>query len=358
MVLVFLLPIVLLASAQGSQQQQLIQHTSADDFSNPKAMHLAEVKGDAVFLSPRKGEDAIFLSRTLKPTNSFDAVLASWNVKCPQGAGFSVEIRVSATGSSEWSPFLYVGDWGAMMPRPGRVKKCSSGVIDVDWFRGKNPCDRIQYRVKAKTNKKGRSLRISRMTLCLSLGIANPTDSAQTSKLAPKSWKRRLKVPYRSQKWEDKQISYRICSPTSVTMLMAYRGVKKPTEVVAHRCYDETHEIYGNWTRAIQGAFSFGVPGYLTRFSDWEDVRAMIAQGQPLIISIAAQKGQLTGAPYSMTEGHLLVLCGFDKNGNVEVNDPAAKNARAGQTTYLRKELEEVWMKRGGTTYVILSRGR
>jgi hypothetical protein len=75
--------------------------------------------------------------------------------------------------------------------------------------------------------------------------------------------------------------------------------------------------------------------------------------GQPLIISIAAKPGQLRGAPYESTAGHLLVLCGLDEHGKVLVNDPAAISRQAGQLAYFREDLETVWLARGGTAYVL-----
>jgi hypothetical protein len=163
-------------------------------------------------------------------------------------------------------------------------------------------------------------------------------------------------VPFRSQRAEDPKIAGSICSPTSVAMLLAYRGVDRPTAEVAELLYDREHEIYGNWPRAVQGAFTSGVPGYLTRFSGWSAVEDAIAREQPLVISIRAKKGQLTGAPYEKTDGHLLVLCGFDANGDCLVNDPAARDAEHGQITYERSELEACWMGNGGVAYVLLPR--
>ena len=100
---------------------------------------------------------------------------------------------------------------------------------------------------------------------------------------------------------------------------------------------------------------SFGVPGYIDRFSDWAKVEKCIANGQPLVISIKAAMGELKGALYDYTNGHLIVLTGFDKDGNVAVNDCAVRKAEQGQIHYLREDLEKVWMKtKGGTAYVLL----
>jgi hypothetical protein len=48
------------------------------------------------------------------------------------------------------------------------------------------------------------------------------------------------------------------------------------------------------------------------------------------------------------------VLVGFDAQGHPIVNDPAAASDQTVQRTYLRHELETLWLKHsGGTTYII-----
>src|SRR5690606_38594615 len=167
-----------------------------------------------------------------------------------------------------------------------------------------------------------------------------------------------LPISFRSQRVEEPSIAGRICSPTSVAMVLAYRGVEVPTAEVASRIFDGAHGIYGNWSRAVQSAFTWGVPGYLARFSRWEDVERAIASGQPLIVSIRVRPGELPGAPYPSTAGHLLVITGFDDDGNVLVNDPAASDARLGQIAHSRERFENVWMRNGGTSYVLLASKR
>jgi hypothetical protein len=145
-------------------------------------------------------------------------------------------------------------------------------------------------------------------------------------------------------------------APTSLAMLLAFRGVERPTLEVAQRAFDARHDLYGNWTRNVQAAWSFGVPGHLARFADWKGVAAELERGQPLVISIAAKAGELAGAPYASTEGHLLVVTGFDGKGGVLVNDPAAEDAAKGKRVYRADELAKVWLARGGTAYVLRPR--
>jgi glucose-6-phosphate dehydrogenase assembly protein OpcA len=107
---------------------------------------------------------------------------------------------------------------------------------------------------------------------------------------------------------------------------------------------------------AVQAACTLGVPGYLARFARWSEVERAVAAGQLLVISVRAQEGELRGAPYRSTDGHLLVLRGFAENGDVEVDDPAARTREAGQTRYSRADLEKVRFRQGGTAYVLLPR--
>ncbi|NIV34442.1 MAG: peptidase C39 family protein, partial [Anaerolineae bacterium] len=67
-------------------------------------------------------------------------------------------------------------------------------------------------------------------------------------------------------------------------------------------------------------------------------------------------KGQLEGAAVNSSGGHLSVVVGFDQKGNPIVNDPAAdpEEGELVQRTYLRSELEAVWLESsGGTVYLI-----
>ena len=68
---------------------------------------------------------------------------------------------------------------------------------------------------------------------------------------------------------------------------------------------------------------------------------------------------QLSGAPIASSSGHLLVLAGFDAQGNPMVNDPAAPSDQSVQRTYRRAQFERLWLARsGGTAYVIYPEGR
>lgn len=308
--------------------------------------------GDAgVRLEPSKGDHAVFTSRECTAPFPFNELLPSWNVEVPEDGGFVVELRAAETQESTWSPWLRVGAWGKQ-PDVKKVVKFDGGRIAIDYMIARKRMRRVQYRIIAS----GAVQTLRRFALCFSDRTGKATPAPPSPVPISGRWDRRLPVPFKTQKIDDERLAGRICSPTSVAMLLAYRGVDRPAAEVARRLFDADHDIYGNWTNAVQGAFTYGVPGFVARFAHWSEVQAMIARGQPLIISIAAKEGELTGAPYEKTAGHLLVLCGFDGKGGVTVNDPAARDAKRGQITYSMKELEHVWLRRGGTSYVLLQK--
>jgi len=305
--------------------------------------------------------EAVFTAPVQRGDHPFRELLPSWNVDAPPRTGFVVELRVEsrvdADGESSWSPWMHVGDWGdpsLAVPLAERVTRCAGGAVDVDVFRGERAFEAAQLRVRARVLDPGATLRVRRLTLCFSdleraVAARTPPD--------PRPWGTILDVAPRSQRTESDAIAARICSPTSVAMVLAHFGVQASTRDVAARAFDPAHDLYGGWPRNVQTAYSFGVAGYVARFSDWAEVERLVAARTPLVVSIGVEPGQLHGAPYASTQGHLIVLLGFDAAGNCVVDDPAAEDARSVRRTYLRSEMETVWMRRGGTAYVFEGRG-
>lgn len=313
--------------------------------ANPRDEHLV-LQPDGFDLE----HAASFVTATTSSAQPFHDLLTSWNFDAPTGTGFTVEIAVKSA-NDPWSDWLFVGDWGDVPVLP-KATTCDGGKVDTDFFRGEKHFDaaRVRVRAFAKDGAAKREVAIDRLALCFS----DRDAKTPCSRAAPSSRPAiALDVPFRSQRTDKPEIAGRICSPTSLSMVLAYRGVDRPTGDVAARAYDAANDIYGNWPRNVQAAYSFGVPGYLTRFACWSDVEDMLAIGQPVIASIGVKEGELAGAPYAKTGGHLIVITGFDADGSVRVNDPAATDAAKGVLVYRRADMQKVWLDRGGTAYVL-----
>lgn len=321
-----------------------------------------KVQDDPPGVCPMAGApaSAVYTSRVIEPPFPFNELIPSCNVDVPEGAGFAMEVRVGRSDDDDWSPFYYLGSWGKAPLVEPKIVQSQHGLVHVDYFRSTQTFDRIQYRMHLSASTHGRSPAIRRFVLAYSHTTGDAGFLARGRREAgdagPRSgWERRLPVPWRSQLGEEPAIAGRVCSPTCVAMVMAYRGVDRSTAEVARVAYDEENDIYGNWARAVQGAYCFGVPGYLMRFGNWDSVKRCIADGQPVIASVRIDRGQLSNEPSRVSTGHLLVITGFDGNGNVHVNDPVVSSSQQGVTRHPMDDLTKIWLAHGGVGYILLS---
>ena len=168
------------------------------------------------------------------------------------------------------------------------------------------------------------------------------------------------------------------CSPTSTAMVLGYYDAlpsrsayawvddayrDRVVDHVARMTYDQQLSGTGNWSFNTAYAASRTGRAFVTRLRHLRQAERFIAAGIPLIASVTFGSGELTGAPISSTNGHLLVVVGFRRNGDVVVNDPAAATRRGARRTYDRGQFEDAWLKRfssggslrgsGGLVYVV-----
>ena len=157
------------------------------------------------------------------------------------------------------------------------------------------------------------------------------------------------------------------CSATSTAMVLGYYGISPtPTGITpghvdavvdhtAKMVYDHGYRGTGNWAfNTAYAATLVAGDSYVTRMRDLREAEDFIAAGVPVIASIAFGRNQLTGAPISASNGHLLVIVGFEADGDVVVNDPAGASNGEVRRVYDRAQLERIWIAAsGGTAYVI-----
>jgi len=174
----------------------------------------------------------------------------------------------------------------------------------------------------------------------------------------PANWNNLLTVPECSQMvYPDGGNVW--CSPTSVSMVLSYwqRETSPCEEVVRDTVagvYDWIYDGHGNWVFNTAYAGSKGYTASVRRFTSLDQVEELVKAEIPVVFSFAWKNGDLTGAAIESSNGHLAVIVGFDGSGNPIVNDPAAASDADVQRTYLRSELEAVWLNNsGGTVYII-----
>lgn len=262
--------------------------------------------------------------------SEFDRAVLSWNADGP--ALFELE----AGGDGQWR---VMGRWSER-PR----SQDGQAEVDVDTLKLKTPAKSFRFRV---TPENGATVTLVAVTYWKA-GDREPFSAAKSP-----AWGRTIEVPRRSQGVEAVDPS-KICSPTSLSMVLEHYGVKKPTAEVARGVYDHQEKIYGNWPfNTAYAHAALGREAYVRRFSGLAGLEEEIAAGRPVVISHKWRKGELDGAPINDTDGHLIVVVGFDASGDVVVNDPAAPPASV-RRVYKREQLHKTFLERGsGIAYII-----
>jgi len=312
-----------------------------------------EVPQPAPFKTVGSVQIAILESTVFTPAQSFDTLIPSWNVETPLGSSSVLEIR--AHMNNHWTRYYSFGQWsstGASSSVNGKTD--ADGTLSTDTLKLKRPATQFQYRLTLSTKAGSSQPKARLLTFSTDSRTLEPVKNAEGNR---SSWGKILKVPSYSQMVFKAGEGW--CSPTSLSMVLAFWGLDRNVPEVAARVFDTAYSGTGNWPFNTAYAASLGLEAYVTRLAGVGALEEYIARGIPVITSIGFKAGEIKGAPVAWSEGHLLVVVGFDKAGNVVVNDPAGKNEREVRRTYSRAEFERAWMGHSrGTVYLLSPRAR
>lgn len=300
-------------------------------------------------------------SPVLDAAQPFDTVIPSWNAITPAGTWVQIELRVFRPTDSHWTSYYNLGIWASGTETIERHsvngQSDTDGYVSTDtlFLRGAPVYTRYQYRVRLFTT----DLHASPSVRLISVMTSDSYKEADGLNIASdqQAWGSDINVPMRSQ------MIYKgggevWCSPTSTSMVLAYWGYSVPVPAAADATYDYVYDGNGNWPFNTAWAGSYGLEAYVTRMSSMSQIEEWISAGVPVIISYAFSEGELPGAPIASTNGHIMVVRGFDANGDVITNDPAAASDSAVRIVYDREILERLWLSHsGGTVYLIYPKG-
>ncbi|MBI6546994.1 MAG: C39 family peptidase [Cyanobacteria bacterium NC_groundwater_1444_Ag_S-0.65um_54_12] len=313
------------------------------------------------------GRELTVMSAPIQAPFPFTVAIPSWNAVAPAGTGLRFAIRIRLTEDitansiaalpTDWSPWLTLGEWGdAPPPLPDETLETPDLRINVDTLETAKPVKVFQWRYTLfRSAVATASPLLRRLAICLS-GDDTVAEGAswKVRQLATvNNWTGVLPVPFRSQETSEPRMKGSLCSPTTTFMALAYHGAAPPSlEDFARRIYDKRFDLFGVWPRAVAAAAERGLPAYVTRFRNWNQVRAELAKGHLLGASIRFKEGELERPPaYRTTKGHLLLIRGFLPSGEIVVNDPAQPQGGEG-FVWLPRDLEKAWLANGGVAYV------
>lgn len=343
---------------------KLDRFDSAETFSRGSA-EFASVSNGAVSLTDSRDADfrrGVWISPVVEADFPFVELIPSYNAIVPPNTGIRVHVRSRDAASAEWSPWLYYGQWGRTIVADNDDRprsNFSGGRVAVDVLQLRRPAAAYQVRVALQClSADAKSMPSLRRVAISYSGPSRDNAQRQANQRVQFAgrWDRSLAVPFVPQGDAPKPLSGEVCSPTSVTMVCSFFGATRPLTENALAIYDDENRIFGNWNRAVQRAGELGLDAWITRFRTWDQVKAQIAAGVPVIASIRFEKGAMPNNPiYQDTDGHIIVIRGFTPEGDVIVNDPASRDKGNG-VVYKSDELAAAWFGAGGVGYIIRSR--
>jgi uncharacterized protein YvpB len=297
--------------------------------------------------------ETIFTSPEIAAPIDWDELIASWNV--PPGVHLKVEAR--AIYPNHPTRYYTMGLWSedtAHFPRESvRRQRDQDGSVKMDTLVLSNAVRKVQLRITAGgAGRQG-------MLKFLGLSFCNSTVPATV--LAPNraAWGKVLEVPERRQAEYEGGGGW--CSPTSISMVLAYWGEQLHRPELNHTVPETAHAIAdglggdtGNWpfNTAYAGRYP-GMRAYVTRLGDVSELEDWIAAGIPVVISVSSYlTNDRTNGP---DNGHLIVCVGFTDKGDVVTNNPGVsvrRNVRARQV-YAREKVANAWKKSKNAVYLI-----
>ena len=316
---------------------------------------------------------------------AFSQAVASWNVDAPSGTWIETHIRAKTGG--RWTEWYSLGVWAPDETTIARHSAGSQtdadGEVDVDTLvlDGRaGLADALQLKLRLFSATGAQSPAVRNVSVAVS---TSPVKGLGPSPGNPALWGKTLPVPECSQMvYADGGEVW--CSPSSTSMVLKYwtqsHGPCEPSvRAAVSSVFDWLYDGHGNWPfntayaatqkwrrqSATHSARAWQhdaqrrpntqqLVAYVARFTDLYEAEEWIAAGVPIVVSIAWGQQELTGAPFPLSYGHLMVLVGFDVYGNPIVNDPGAPVESDVQRTYLRQQFEPLWLGHtGGTVYLI-----
>ncbi|MEZ3161211.1 C39 family peptidase [Microbacterium sp. BWT-B31] len=304
-----------------------------------------------------------------------DEAIASWNLE--PGIPARIEIRARAV-DGDWHPWQELAWWGP----PGDRRSPASPdpadhathepIVDTDILttRAGGRWDGVQLRITlaGDATASAHPLRLAAVSFSAPGAAPDPAEDGEGTNtavavqpLSQRAYPARDDLGGGGPSW---------CSPTALTMVASTLGARIPDAAsadvpdgadarvpwVARAVYDSSFDGTGNWSFNAAVAGELGLDAVVTRLSSLHDAAVLTGSGIPLIASISFGAGELPGADYA-TAGHLLVIRGFDRRGDVLAADPANPGGAAGLRTYPRAAFDMAWSHSRRTVYLITPHG-
>ena len=280
-----------------------------------------------------------YFSKTLKFDEKFNRGLPSWNGYAPEDQKSSFRVSMRFKIGDNWSKWVTVGFWDKYIWTYYGSTKFNGGKVAIDYVKLDLYVLEYQYKIEFKrTNPDFESASIKQLSFFVS--DSRTTDAVNIDELVndnpPEIF---ISTNFVYQYGVDPVIGKRICSPSSLSMIIQSYGYEVDTYEFAVRTRDPYWDIFGDWPRGVQSASEYGLKGSVTRYRSWTEAYDVLKNGGRIAITV--------GPP--LFSGHLMMLAGFDEYGNPLLHNPARTDGYG--ITYDKRDITESWFNKGGISY-------
>lgn len=298
----------------------------------------------------------MWLSPPIESKGAWNDLVLSWSANL--GPDSTLEVAVRTLSDTQASPFFSFGTWSTVNQAFGQTQGARSslngqtfeqGEVFTDTLLLKEPAKRFEVRLVV-VSPVGSKPEFRTLSASFRHSKNEPLSRSENKG----AWGKILDVPQLCQ--GDYDNGGVICSPTSTTMLLQYWASKaqKPEwgksvpETVAG-VYDIAWKGTGNWIFNTAYAASLGLQAEVLRLNDLRDLEDLVDTGFPVACSVSYDLLKGKGAK-GANDGHIVVLVGFDPQGNPVFNDPGRRDVRQ---IYQRAHFEAAWKTSDRTVYLI-----
>lgn len=289
-------------------------------------------------------------SYTWEMTNAslFNELIISWNAQRPQYG--ELHFNISLKIQDQWTPYLPYAAWGSVGQK-GSVAKADTFPITIS-----------QDLLEIGEGKKASGFRIQ-IEVCNGAQFADfyslHACASVTGDFLPEAIaseeSTELSIPLISQMKLIHPRNKDMCSAASTASLVSFLLQKNRIDPVcfAMQSHDEDSNIFGNWVLNV--AYAWTILGrkwhcWVQRLKGFKDIQTQLKKNIPVVVSI---KGPLSGSALTYSQGHLLVVKGYDhKQKKVLCMDPAFAADELTDVSYDLQDFIDAWARRGCIAYV------
>jgi hypothetical protein len=314
-------------------------------------------------------------------------LVASWQASTPRDSWVATQLSVQV--GHRWSPWFTMGRWAftdAAIRRTSVPDQNNDfGYISIDTYFAHSGDHAAAYRLRQQLYGSSTARPTVREVAAVALDPQRPTYHVSDTTM-----QRTVDLPVPQYSQETHHGEYARfggggeawCSPTSTEMIVEYWGKgpsqhdidslppNKPfddhgrkdgsVDWAAIHTYDRNYDGTGNWPFNAAYAAHYGLDGTVRQYDTLQSLEYWVRRGVPSVVSIAWNNRahnphlHLDGADITSTGGHLIVVRGFTRSGDVIANDPASPNNKAVRHVYRRDQFEFLWLHASaGVVYLI-----